>query len=279
MAAVGEVLGDAVTPEIASAWSQAVLFLARVLIEAEEAVYKEAANRSGGWRGFQTFKVVAVDEIATSVKRFTFAPAESATVNDGGFAFAPGQFISVKIEELNQKELTAPRHYTITSAPGEPVLSCSVKKVEGGVVSRYLHEHIGVGDTVELSPPFGCFTSRHTTSENKAVLVSRGIGVTPMVNLASALGDRVALVAHMDVAPEAHAHADTFRGHETLFQYNASMDEDGFAREIFGAIDRADAYDFYLCGAPSFARNIEAALRAGGAKRVFSESFKGHQAS
>ena len=66
---------------------------------------------------------------------------------------------------------------------------------------------------------------------------------------------------------------------QTLFQYGGSMDEDGFAREIFGAIDCADACDFYICGAPSFARNIEAALRAGGAKRVFSESFKGHQAS
>jgi nitric oxide dioxygenase len=162
MAAVGKVLGDAVTPDIAGAWSEAVLFLARVLIEAEEVVYKEAAERSGGWRGFQPFEIVAVEEIAAAVKRFTFAPAQSATVNDGGFNFVPGQFISVRLKELCQGELTAPRHYTITSAPGEQVLSCSVKKVETGVTSRYLHEQINVGDTVELSPPFGCFTSRRT---------------------------------------------------------------------------------------------------------------------
>jgi hypothetical protein len=82
-----------------------------------------------------------------------------------------------------------------------------------------------------------------------------------MVNLAAALGDNVALVAHMDSTPEAHAHADSFRAHETLFRYDGSFDN--FVSNIFSEIDSSDGHDFYICGSPSFTRDTEEALRAG----------------
>ena len=51
--------------------------------------------------------------------------------------------------------------------------------MEGGVVSSFMHDTLKPGDTVDLSPPFGCFTPRASTS--KAVLLSGGIGVTPFL--------------------------------------------------------------------------------------------------
>ena len=50
--AVAEVLKPAVTPEIGAAWSEAVNFLAKLLIDNEEGRYEAAAARSGGWRGW-----------------------------------------------------------------------------------------------------------------------------------------------------------------------------------------------------------------------------------
>ena len=40
MEAIGEILGDIVTPEIGAAWSEAVLFLAKAMIDTEETLYK-----------------------------------------------------------------------------------------------------------------------------------------------------------------------------------------------------------------------------------------------
>ncbi len=46
MLAIGEVLGSAVTPEIGKGWSDAVLALAGICIDAEEAIYKQAEVRA-----------------------------------------------------------------------------------------------------------------------------------------------------------------------------------------------------------------------------------------
>lgn len=55
--AVVTVLGDAVTPDVAGAWTEAYDVLAKVLIDAEEAKYREM-EQSKGWRGFRSFQVV-----------------------------------------------------------------------------------------------------------------------------------------------------------------------------------------------------------------------------
>ena len=115
----------------------------------------------------------------------------------------------------NGDGLTAPRHYTTTSPPGEKYLQCTTKKVAGGVVSTYMHEALKVGDTVKLTPPYGVFTLDQELPTG--VLVSAGIGVTPMINFARALGDKTALVVHVDKTEAAHAFKAEFEPYKTLF--------------------------------------------------------------
>eukprot|EP00286_Rhodomonas_abbreviata_P009006 CAMPEP_0181342818 /NCGR_PEP_ID=MMETSP1101-20121128/31221_1 /TAXON_ID=46948 /ORGANISM="Rhodomonas abbreviata, Strain Caron Lab Isolate" /LENGTH=165 /DNA_ID=CAMNT_0023454337 /DNA_START=62 /DNA_END=556 /DNA_ORIENTATION=- len=59
MDAIGDTLGDVVTPEIAQGWSEAVMGLAGILIDAEETLYSQAEAREGGWRGFRGFTVAS----------------------------------------------------------------------------------------------------------------------------------------------------------------------------------------------------------------------------
>merc|ERR1712060_81319 len=106
----------------------------------------------------------------------------------GGFDFTAGQYLTIKVDPEGDN-LTAPRHYTVTSAPGEKFLECTIKKIAGGKVSTYMHEQLKVGDAVKLMPPYGVFTPDETFES--AVLMSAGIGVTPMVNFSRALGDKV----------------------------------------------------------------------------------------
>src|SRR5690606_20895534 len=51
MEAIGRVLGDAVTSDVAAAWSAAYWQLAELLIAAEEREYQRKAAAPGGWRG------------------------------------------------------------------------------------------------------------------------------------------------------------------------------------------------------------------------------------
>ena len=105
--------------------------------------------------------------------------------------------------------LTAPRHYTVTSKPGADFLQCTIKKIKGGKVSTYVHDKLKVGDIVQLTAPFDVFTVKPEEVES-AVLISAGIGVTPMINFSESFGDKVKLTVHVDSTPEAYARRDLF---------------------------------------------------------------------
>ena len=103
--------------------SDAVLFLAGVLIAEEEQLYKAAEARSGGFRGWKKFIVSDIVAAADGVKTFTFRPETPTAEFSRGFEFFPGQFLSASVDvHRNGKAPTseqhedpvAPRHYTIT---------------------------------------------------------------------------------------------------------------------------------------------------------------------
>ena len=57
-----------------------------------------------------------------------------------------------------------------------------------GVISTYLHNHITEGSLVELSAPAGDFTLNTEDSRN-VVLLSGGVGLTPMISMLNTLVD------------------------------------------------------------------------------------------
>ena len=199
-----------------------------------------------------------------------------------GFEFAAGQFVTLQVDP-NEDGLTAPRHYTLSSLPGESTLECTIKKVDqGNGVSKFLHENITVGSIVNISPPFGGFTA-NVISLNNAILISAGIGLTPMISIGKKLGDKVALVVHVDSSPESHPHAHRIDdlGVPTLYKYSSEgprVSSEQLVSEIFATVgsDVAASSDFYVCGSPGFESDITEALRNLGITLVYSEAFKGH---
>lgn len=67
------VLGSAVTPEIAAAWSKVVLYQARAFIEREADIYASVAAE-GGWMGFKNFKVDNIKKETEFIISYTFSP-------------------------------------------------------------------------------------------------------------------------------------------------------------------------------------------------------------
>jgi len=286
MGAIGEILGDIVTPEIANAWSTIVLFLAKAMIDTEESLYQMAERRSGGWSGFAEFSVATIEDLTPDVKRITFKPSkDSPLYGTSSFEFTPGQYLSLQIDMDNDNK-SAPRHYTVTSPhAGADYLSCTIKKLHRGKLSTYVHEVLQVGDTVTLSAPFGVFVEPEAKEEGveeltSTVLMSAGIGVTPMINLHKSKTTDVKLVVHIDKTPESHPYKNYFDEQiphlPSLYKYTKV---DGGKRptpqelvketlELVGT-----QHNFYMCGPAKWMDDVQKELLANGAQKVICEVF------
>ena len=67
------------------------------------------------------------------------------------------------------------RSYSLSDLPNERGYRISVKREGAG--SRYLHEHIKVGDLIDTAAPRGDFLLRG--GARAVVLLSAGVGATP----------------------------------------------------------------------------------------------------
>ncbi|MFD2178478.1 hybrid-cluster NAD(P)-dependent oxidoreductase [Veronia pacifica] len=83
------------------------------------------------------------------------------------------------------------RRYTLSSSPTRPErLSISVKRVEGGLVSNWLHDHFEVGSQLKALQPAGdFFLSDEENERSSLLLLSAGSGVTPMMSILRTLAD------------------------------------------------------------------------------------------
>ena len=98
------------------------------------------------------------------------------------FAFHPGQFLTFTFAAHPSGSLS--RCYTISSPPTRPYhVSITVKRVPGGPVSNWLHDHLHPGMSVQATGPIGDFSCRLRPAR-KLLLLSAGSGITPMLSMA-----------------------------------------------------------------------------------------------
>ncbi|KAL7798830.1 globin-like protein [Trichoderma afarasin] len=194
-----QILGDAFTPEIEEAWTIAYGLLADIFIQREKTLYSEA-----GWQGWRDFTIARREDEAEGITSFYLKPS------DGGLLpqFLPGQYVSLQIPipELNglfqsrQFSLSLAPHqsaenYRVTVKKEKDVDSYTVEELAAGkiagLVSQRLHEQYKVGDKVQLSPPHGEFTfsAADTPVTAPIVLLSAGVGVTPLLSILDTILD------------------------------------------------------------------------------------------
>lgn len=94
---------------------------------------------------------------------------------DLGFSYLAGQFLTFRL-------CGTLRSYSMSSSPDtDGSLMVTVKRVPGGLVSGWMHEHLGPGDVVEVTPPAGVFCLRDTAAP--MVAFGAGSGITPILSL------------------------------------------------------------------------------------------------
>ncbi|MDN5850230.1 MAG: NO-inducible flavohemoprotein [Nitrococcus sp.] len=200
--AMAEVLGDAMTPELAESWEAAYWQLANLLIEREEAIYRAREDQPGGWRGLRAFRVVGKQPESEVITSFYLEPVDGGPVMD----FIPGQYIGL---EITIDGASMRRNYSLSDAPNGQYYRISVKREQWGRVSGYLHDRVALGDILNLYAPGGSFTLRE--GDHPIVLVTGGVGITPAIAMLNALAGSGRPVRFVHAAIKQRHHA--FRGH------------------------------------------------------------------
>ena len=206
LGAIAETLGEAATPPLLAAWGEAYNALARLFVETEEQLYAGAGIAPGQTRAM---RVTAVDRQSEDVVSIRLAPADGAPLP----AFHAGQYVSCSVTFADGRRQI--RQYSLSDAPDGASLRISVKREPAGAqtpageVSNWIHEHVKVGAELQVSHPFGDFAP-DTESDEPVVLVSAGVGITPMIaalnRIAQVNPRRHVIFAHAARGQAQHAH-------------------------------------------------------------------------
>ncbi|MBJ7464020.1 MAG: hemin transporter [Mycolicibacterium sp.] len=257
-AAIVQVLGaDTVTAEVAEAWDRVYWIMAQTLIDMERALYEEAGVAAG-----DVYRRGRVTGRADD-------PSGAILVTVGGLDadFEPGQYVSVGVTLPDGARQL--RQYSLVNAPGRGELTFAVKPA--GEVSGWIRDHLHVGDLIDVTVPFGDLPAPQPGVP--LVLISAGIGITPMLGILEALPvDTRVQVLHADRSEATHPLRERQRElveklpNATLqLWYEDLMSLDGVALP-------ADA-EVYLCGNDGFVRAVRDQLVARGVTRVHCELF------
>jgi len=264
-----EVPDEYLKEEVVEAWSNFILLLAGVFIDAEEKLYQDCETR--GWRGFKDLKLIGKDVVGKDVVTFTFETEMSID-------FKAGQYITVVTpspEESWGDETR--RHYTATGIPGKNQLQCTTKKI--GVASNYMHDLLNIGDTLPVAIPVGVST---VDAFKPHVLISAGIGITSTLAASQELPeDKLLLIVHVDRDADAHPLKDRLPK-DPKKQLNLYTKETGrlepkaLAERIVSqaaVTDHLDDAVFRICGPTQWMNGVYDELKELGVKNLQCEFF------
>jgi NADH oxidoreductase Hcr len=103
------------------------------------------------------------------------------------FHYKAGQFTLLEVEIDG---VLHHRAYTISSSPSRPDnLEITIKRVEDGLVSNHLIDHLKVGDKLNASSASGEFNLQDGSDAEHYVFISAGSGITPLMSMSRYLLD------------------------------------------------------------------------------------------
>jgi len=271
--AIAEVLGEAVTEEVAAAWTEVYWLMANALIALEASLYQQAGTAPG--EVSRRYRVVGRRQETDEVVAFRVAPVDGGPLP----AARPGQYVSVQVELADGARQI--RQYSLLAGP-EEALEFAVKR--DGEVSAHLHDHAVEGTELSVSAPCGDVVLEE--GERPVLLASAGIGCTPMIgmlqHLAGSGAERRVLAVHGDRSPATHAFSAEFAqltaklpAGEAHVWYEVPGEPNGPAAGAAAPSVRTGLVDVsaleipagtvaYLCGPLPFLRAVRAQLLEAG---------------
>ncbi len=233
---------------------------------------------------FRPFEVVSKTRESATITSFRLAPLDRGHWRP----FEAGQFLTLRIPDGKGGHVL--RNYTVSSSPREEgVYRITVKReaapsndVPQGLSSCWLHDAIEPGAVIDIDLPRGGFRL-DTASTRPVVLLSGGVGLTPMVSMLDMLArdsERPVWFIHACDSAEVHALRDEVEalaasrpGISVHVCYRFAGEGDpchstGFlSRATLQSLLPLDDYDIYMCGPPPFMQALYGILTGLGVRK------------
>jgi len=218
------------------------------------------------WPGFRSLRVSRKLRESSNVTSLVLEPADGEPLT----AALAGQFIVLRLRP-RPDESALLRSYSLSGAPSEDLYRISVKRELQGAAGAYIDTRVQAGDILDVSAPRGSFTLRQ--GERPVVLVSAGIGATPVVAMLYALATEQTRreiwwihgarnSSEHPFAAEVRELLKTLPGSRSHIRYSApkptdrpTVDFDTVGRvgvQMFEEMGVPPDADFYICGPGAF---------------------------
>jgi ferredoxin-NADP reductase/MOSC domain-containing protein YiiM len=234
--------------------------------------YEEQAP---AWPGFRQMRVARIHKESDNVTSLVLAPIDGQHLP----VFQAGQFVVLRLL-VDPDKAPVLRSYSLSDLPGADHFRISVKSELNGIGSSFLCHRTRKGDVLDVSAPRGSFTLR--PSQNPVVLLSAGVGATPVMSMLHSLAAEQSQreiwwvygarnrVDHPFAEESRSLLKQLSRGRGYIvYSRPAAVDQVGADFDAPGHIDTAllerigvsQGSDFYLCGPSSFLQNMRDGLR------------------
>jgi ferredoxin-NADP reductase/MOSC domain-containing protein YiiM len=243
--------------------------------------------------GFRPLRVTAIDQESADVLSLTMQSPDGQSLPTA----MPGQYVVLRLQPV-AVGLPLFRSYSLSGSLSTERYRISVKIEPNGTAGTYLREHVRVGDALDVSSPRGSFILQ--SGERPVVLLSAGIGATPVLAMLSALAaarsTRQVLWLYAARDREHHPFAAEVRRVMLALTHGRSyvcysrpgsrdtmgndFDATGhLSRSVFDEAGVPREADVYLCGPNRFMADMKEALAALGVapERIHAEIFNGSE--
>jgi ferredoxin-NADP reductase/MOSC domain-containing protein YiiM len=248
-----------------------------------------ASSPPPAWTGFRPLLVTGTHDESRHVRSVTLADPGGSRLAE----WLPGQSITLRLRpEAGGAPLI--RNYSLSNQPGTDEYRISVKQEPKGAASGHIHAHVKAGDLLDVAAPRGTFYL--TESSAPVILLSAGVGVTPVLSMLHSLAETSSVreVWWVHGARDGTQHLFAEESRELLNRLPAShshiaysspagsdrqgLDYDKQGRlsiELLRGMGLPRESDAYLCGPVSFMHELTTGLAEYGfdSARIHAETF------
>jgi ferredoxin-NADP reductase/MOSC domain-containing protein YiiM/ferredoxin len=247
------------------------------------------AGAPPAWRGFRSLRVTRKLHESSNVISLVLEPTDGQPLA----AAEAGQFIVLRLPPPPGGGALL-RSYSLSGAPSEDRYRISVKREPHGAAGAYIDTQIQAGDSLDVSAPRGGFTLQ--PGERSVVLVSAGIGATPVLAMLHALAAEQSRReiwwihgarngSEYPFAAEVRELLKSLAGSHSHICYSApnptdrpGVDFDRVGRvgvDVFKEIGVPPDADVYICGPAAFMSDLVDGLAESGVARdrLHTENF------
>ena len=119
---------------------------------------------------YSSFTIKEIIQETPDIRSFVLSPHQP-------FTYKPGQFLTIVKGDIR-------RSFSFSSHPSDPLPKITLKRIPNGEISRWLFDHVKVGDSIQTIEASGLFTYPEDTSAYDTVIfLAAGSGITPIISL------------------------------------------------------------------------------------------------